>query len=366
MNELKTEPTVRANGGRSASKLASYLREEITDGRIPAGQFLKTERQLAAEHGIARMTVRRALKTLEGEGLVAAEPRHGYRVLAGATDPDRGFPVAYVLSIDPGKTEWDIFHQQLLNAFQKSASLRGWSLLGVNSGGRSRTEVMEQLRAARVCGVALDTVDREFLDMVAKASLPGVMVDAVSEGAPLDSVLQDNYGGAFLAAKHLADLGHKKIAWLGPVGETGHSRARFGGAMAALAAAGVELPPERRIHANDANAREKARELLSGPDRPTAILSLWRGESLLLAAEAAAQGLVLGRDLDIVGWSTAEDYADYRRSAAEHGPVPPVVTWSVEHMARMAMSRLAERRRDPELPPVRISVPVELRTSKEE
>jgi len=364
MNELEANTTVRTNGGRSASKLASYLRAEISDGRIPAGQFLKTERQLAADHGIARMTVRRALKTLEAEGLVTAEPRHGYRVLAGATDPDRGFPVAYVLSLPAGANNWDSFHQRVMNAFQRAASLKGWSLLGVNSGGRAQSEVMEQLRAARVCGAALDTVDPEMLGLVRESGMPGVMVDAISEGVPLDSVLQDNYRGAFLAAKYLAERGHKKIAWLGPVGETGHSRARFGGAVAALAGAGIELPPELRFVTNDAAARATAREMLSSSDRPTGILSLWRGTSLELAAEAATQGLKLGRDLDIVGWSTAEEHGDYCRTAAEHGPVPPAVVWSVEHMARMAMSRLVERRRDPGLPPVRINVPTELRLAE--
>ena len=37
MNATETEVnTARGNGGRSAGKLAAYLREEICDGRIPA------------------------------------------------------------------------------------------------------------------------------------------------------------------------------------------------------------------------------------------------------------------------------------------------------------------------------------------
>ena len=63
----------------------------------------------------------------------------------------------------------------------------------------------------------------------------------------------------------------------------------------------------------------------------------------------------------IVGWSPEEEYTDYCDAAREHGPVPAAVVWRVEHMARMAMSRLAERREDLELPPVRISVPTGLR-----
>ncbi|MHC4915435.1 MAG: GntR family transcriptional regulator [Planctomycetota bacterium] len=357
----KTNTVPRANGGRAAAKLATYLRAEITAGRIPAGQFLRTERQLAAEHGIARMTVRRALKTLEAEGLVSAEPRHGYRVLARATDPDRGFPVAYVLGAPAGAKTWDGLHGGILNSFQRAADVRGWSVLAVNSGERAQAEVMEQLGAARVAGVALDTIDRELIEMVRRAGMPAVMVDAWLEDAPFDLILQDNYRGAYLAAQHLVERGHKRIAWLGAVGSSGHSRERFAGAVAALVASGLELPPEMRCPAGDADSRQRARELLRRTDRPTGVLALWRGISMELAAEAAAQGLVLGKDLDIVGWSPEEDYEDYRRRTGEHGPVPAAVLWSIDHMARMGISRLSERRRDLYLPPIRLSVPTRLR-----
>jgi LacI family transcriptional regulator len=209
--------------------------------------------------------------------------------------------------------------------------------------------------------VALDTISPELIAMVRAEGMAAVMVDAWLEDSPFDLVLQDNYRGAFLAARHLVARGHRKIAWIGGVGRTGHSRERFAGAVAALVAAGIELPPEARFEATDGQARAAARGLLSGSDRPTGILCLWRGLSLEVAEEAAAQGLVLGRDLDIVGWCPEEDYAEYRAAAAKLGPVPPAVVWSVEHLARMAMARLAERREDMELPPVRLCVPATLR-----
>jgi DNA-binding LacI/PurR family transcriptional regulator len=356
-----TKVRPRANGGRSAARLAALLRAAITEGRVVSGEFLPTERQLASEHGMARMTVRRALKTLEGEGLIAAEPRHGYRVLACATDPDRGFPVAYVVSSPMDAKGWDPLHQLIVAAFQRAAGRRGWSMLAVHSGGRVQGEVMEQLQAARVCGVALDIGDRELMGLVRRAGMPAVMVDAWLEDSPFDMVLQDNYRGAFLAAQHLVERGHRRVAWFGSVGQTGHSRARFGGAVAALTAAGIELTPEMRWQAGDRDARERAREMLSGADRPTAVLSLWRGMSLDAAAVAAEKGLVLGRDLDIVGWTPEELYADYCKDVGEYGPVPPAIVWSIEHMGRMSVSRLAERRADLHLPAVRISVPTELR-----
>ena len=51
-------------------QLADKLREAIHSGRYAAGQRLPSERELREEHGLARMTIRQAMETLEREGLV--------------------------------------------------------------------------------------------------------------------------------------------------------------------------------------------------------------------------------------------------------------------------------------------------------
>lgn len=61
-------------------QLERILRERLAAGEIGRGDRL-TENTLAAEHDIARETVRRALKVLEAEGLVRALPRRGWVVL---------------------------------------------------------------------------------------------------------------------------------------------------------------------------------------------------------------------------------------------------------------------------------------------
>lgn len=53
------------------------LRDRITGGRLAPGERLPGEPALAAEHGVARVTVRRALDRLAGEGLIARRPGAG-------------------------------------------------------------------------------------------------------------------------------------------------------------------------------------------------------------------------------------------------------------------------------------------------
>lgn len=68
--------------------LASALRQRVVDGEWPAGTALPAETRLAAEHGVALGTLRRALELLAEQGLI--ERRHGKGTfvrggLAGAT-----------------------------------------------------------------------------------------------------------------------------------------------------------------------------------------------------------------------------------------------------------------------------------------
>jgi len=59
--------------------LAAALRREILDGELPAGARLR-ERELCETYGVARHSLRAALRALAAEGLVRIEPHRGARV----------------------------------------------------------------------------------------------------------------------------------------------------------------------------------------------------------------------------------------------------------------------------------------------
>jgi len=60
--------------------VAEQLRDAILDGRFAAGAKLPPERELAAEFGVNRTSVREAIKVLEGLGLVAVRQGDGATV----------------------------------------------------------------------------------------------------------------------------------------------------------------------------------------------------------------------------------------------------------------------------------------------
>jgi LacI family transcriptional regulator len=359
---VATTPTVReAGSGRASAELLGLLREQILSGRFAPGRYLPTVRELSGDHLLARKTVNGVLKRLEAEGLVAAEPRKGYRVLARAADPDLGCPLAYVADLRGSPDQWRPLHQELLSAFQGAASRRGWSLIGVGSQGRDRATVMRQLVGARACGLAIDSVDEEIMTAMREAGLPAVAVDAWEYDYPIDSVVQDSHRGGVLAAKHLAGKGHPRIGWFGPTGWSAHSRARLAGTLVGLLESGLPLQPGMIFEAERDSCAAEARELLSRRDRPTGIVSLFLETALQLVRTAAELGLAVGEDFDLVGWCTEDQYRrDWLPAFAGRAPAAAVV-WSPRQMAELAVDRLHARRKNPHLAPVKICVPVGLR-----
>ncbi len=358
MNTTRLAPNEKAEG--SYPWLAEQLKQAIESGQVRAGSNLPSTKEIGSQYGVSAETARRAAKQLEAEGLLVSHPRHGFRVHARANDPDRGLPVAFVLSGDEQPGLWNEFNRLLFAALQKAAADRGWSMLAVGTGGRTSAQVIEQLRDCRVSGMVLDAPDPERLASAGKIGMPVVMTDAWEPAMHVDAVVQDSFQGALLAAEHLIAAGHRRIGWLGPISDSATSRERFGGAAAALAAAGLAIDPKLMADTPWEKLPEAAAKMLARRDRPTAVLALWHNSVQALVPAAAEAKLRLGRDLAVVGWSAEEDWNTYRGFYGD-APVQPTVTWSIAELASKTIARLAERRRHPGMSPTLIKVPTRLR-----
>ncbi|HOX08992.1 MAG TPA: GntR family transcriptional regulator [Planctomycetota bacterium] len=351
---------MRTNG-RTSTEFAARLRQQIAKGGVAAGSFLPSERELSEKHKVGRKAVRLALKTLETEGAIATIPRHGYKVLPPKSERAAATPAAYVAEFPEDAGRLTGRSQAQLAEFSRAADRRGWPLLVASTRGRSTAEVLDQLRAAGTVGAVLDTTDGGLIRAVAGSGLPAVLVDAWREDVELDSVMQDGHQGGLLAVAHLAARGHRRIAWFGSTLNDAHSKDRFGGFAAGMAAAGLPLERDLCLAVDEPDAPARARELLSRPNRPTAIVALWAGLAAPTARAAAELGLAPGKGLEIVGWSMAEVFETAYVPLFGGLSAPPTVTWSVRTMAEAALARLSERRLNPGMAALRVRVPVKLR-----
>jgi DNA-binding LacI/PurR family transcriptional regulator len=157
----------------------------------------------------------------------------------------------------------------------------------------------------------------EVAQALSTSPVPVVFIDVHTPSVDhLPRVIGDDVRGGALAARHLLDLGHRSIAFIGdavadPFGFTS-SRDRERGFREELAMAGLSLPDQWIGHGAHGRyeARDLARRMLSSADRPTAIFTASDTQALGVIAAARELGLHVPDDLSVVGYDDIEA-ADY-------------------------------------------------------
>jgi len=68
-------------------QLADHIRQRIADGTLQRGQAVPSEAQLMAEFGVARITARKAIEVLRGQGVIHTVQGRGSYVGPPGTPP---------------------------------------------------------------------------------------------------------------------------------------------------------------------------------------------------------------------------------------------------------------------------------------
>ena len=157
----------------------------------------------------------------------------------------------------------------------------------------------------------------EAASALSRSPVPVVFIDVHTPAvSSMPRVIGDDLAGGAMAARHLMDLGHAAIAFIGdavadPFGFTS-SRDRERGLMDELAKAGVSIPAEWIGHGAHGRyeARDLAHRILTAERRPTAIFTASDTQALGVIAAAREIGLHVPDDLSVVGYDDIEA-ADY-------------------------------------------------------
>jgi DNA-binding LacI/PurR family transcriptional regulator len=349
---------------QSLAGLEQILRGKISSGEYAPGELLPGVRTLSERHGVGRRLVQAAMRALEEDALVSAEPRRGYRVLEPREESGRGAAVAFVVPKSES-SKIATYHRELFDQLQQVAGAKGHPLLAVGGGGVTPEEVVGHLRSNNVRGAVVNGYDPVLLAGMGRLGIPIAAVDVWHPDIEADAVIQDGFMGGYLAAQHLVETGHERIAYVGrkvPREMGLLASDRLGGALAGVIDGGVDLPERMRV-LDDGIGGEPAgkaiERMLGDRRRPTAAIALWESSAMMVARVAGQLGLKLGTDLDVVTWR-AEERTDSRLVELAGGYRPAVVTWSMREMAAVAMARLEQRRSSPELPPTVSKIPVRL------
>jgi LacI family transcriptional regulator len=165
-------------------------------------------------------------------------------------------------------------------------------------------ELVSAFASRRVDGLIIQpsSHDHSYLLTERKVGTAIVFVDRPPAFLDADTVLTDNAAGARRGVRHLIEHGHHRIGYLGDLRTIATSAERYGGYVEELA--GQKMALDERLVRLDLRGIEKAeaaaRELLSGPQPPTA---LFTGQNLItIGAFRALRKLGLHHRVALIGF----------------------------------------------------------------
>lgn len=169
----------------------------------------------------------------------------------------------------------------------------------------------------------------------------------------------DNVHGGYLATRHLLDLGHRRIAYVGDHFQTSDSfmtsQQRFAGYRQALTEAGLDKDDslvKTREYGYE-TAQQSMAELLSLPYPPTAVFAMSDTQALGCISTIRAANLHVPEDISVIGYDDLEvSYHTHLTTVRQH----------LETTGKLAMEYLLHLIQSgdsipvPEMPPVEIVV----------
>ena len=186
----------------------------------------------------------------------------------------------------------------------------------------------DMLLKSRIDGaliISMPVLD-EDIDYLRETNIPIVFIDRKHPGlGDFDSIYSDDIAGGYKATKHLLDLGHRKIGFIGDITEIytkpangsdkelnpfqfTSSKDRYKGYLKALGEA--DIPPNPNYFAEDNHghieAKSMAIKMLRLPDPPTAIFAASDTQAFGVIQAAREMELYVPTDLSIVGFDDVQ------------------------------------------------------------
>jgi LacI family transcriptional regulator len=321
-----------------------------------------TIKEVARYAGVAPSTVSRVLN---GRPFVTDEVRHrvenavamlGYRPSSVARSLRmRSTQLLGMVVRDMSNSNFAV----ICEAAEAAAQERGYSLLVCNSNRSSSKEAryLELLIQRQVDGVLVFVADERVNNLKPwlEQGIPVVLVDSELP-VPIDQIRSDGEHGGYVAARHLLELGHRRIAVLVYSQELVVGRSRLRGCLRAFAEFRVAPDPAlvRYCHSSPESAEAEALHVLR-VEKPTALLATSLQLTTGLLRAVGQLGLKVPADLSIVGFDETELTRQYQ-------PTLTVVARDVPAMGAQAVSLLLDRMEQAEVAPPRlVTIPFALR-----
>jgi LacI family transcriptional regulator len=298
--------------------------------------------------------------TLDRASALASDhrDRQGRRRLIGVA---MNLGPSWMLKLEKGQTRQHAFFDDVLFGVRTRADTGNVDLLLLT--GPSSQMSGEATHYADICrehgaeGIILASFfpdEPELAELVA-SGFPTVAIDTLIFGPRASFISSDNVGGAAAAVRHLAELGRRRIAYIGAWGPESTNIDRRLGYESALGESGLELREEYVTLAGWSHvlAHDRTHQMLELAEPPDAIFCA--SDLMAIGAIKAIEeaGLRVPEDIAVVGF----DDGDYAPLSA-----PPLTSVRQDRvgLGTAAVEALLRMLDSPDSPPASTVLPTEL------
>ncbi|AEG62025.1 LacI family DNA-binding transcriptional regulator [Desulforamulus ruminis] len=206
----------------------------------------------------------------------------------------------------------DIFCTQVIEGIEEVLEPLNYSILICSSNDKLelQREKINFLQNKCVDGIiAMPVTSAEFnVDKVTGNGTPVVLIDRLVKDCELDAVVADNVNGAYLAVEMIINKGHQKIGIIAGPQEIYTAQERLMGYLRALNDYHIEVNEDYIIHTQykKDGGIDAFHQLISLPDRPTAIFTTNYPITVNTMRLMLEKGLQIGQDVSLCGYDQTE------------------------------------------------------------
>lgn len=239
-------------------EIRHYLLAEIRQGHLKPGDRLPSEAALAEQFKVSRITSKKALQTLQQDGIVTRSRGRGSFVSTDRSTAPPAEPAHRDDHQGPGSRHQrrigfiapdidDIYGAELLRAIENACAELGYQLVFRRTVGDARIETaaIVDFASTGIDGIIVFPIHGEFYNhellRLVLRGFPVVLVDRYLKGIAVSSVATDNFSAAHDLTSALLDQDHREIGFVTASPEhTSSIEDRWQGFLAALSERGLE------------------------------------------------------------------------------------------------------------------------------
>lgn len=233
-------------------QVIDWIRQCLSTGKLQAGDKLESENEIGLRFGISRQTVRHALSILERDGVIESRQGSGNYVLpvTGVSGSSSKRNISSKTAVVVSTYVNGYIFPKIIQGMEKVLEKENWKIRITFTHNRYETErkVLTQLiEDEDVDGLIIEPArtglpspNLECYRKLQERGIPIVFFHSYFREMDIPHVSMDDKRAGYLAAKHLIEQGHRKIAGIFKL-DDGQGQRRFSGYVQALSDYGMKI-----------------------------------------------------------------------------------------------------------------------------